>query len=105
LCEGALDAIAIKRNAIPLFGKTMSPKLRTAIVTGKCPEVNIVLDDDALKDAVKLAEDLLQYDKKVKLVRLTGKDPNVLGFEKTTELIRNTDYLDFSRLMMIKLNA
>jgi hypothetical protein len=24
LCEGAFDAIAIKRNAIPLFGKNIS---------------------------------------------------------------------------------
>ena len=27
LCEGAFDAIAIKRNAIPLYGKTMSKQL------------------------------------------------------------------------------
>lgn len=103
LCEGALDAIGIKRNAIPLFGKTMSKKLRTAIVTGKCQEVNIVLDNDALRSAVAIAEDLMQYGKRVRLVRLQGKDPNVLGFQKTTEAIRNTDFLDFASLMMIKL--
>ena len=27
LCEGAFDAIAIKRNAIPLFGKNISKKV------------------------------------------------------------------------------
>jgi hypothetical protein len=55
LCEGALDAISLKRNAIPLFGKTMSKKLQAAITSSKCPEVNIVLDDDALNSAIKIA--------------------------------------------------
>ena len=31
LCEGAFDAIAIKRNAIPLYGKTILPKLNKRI--------------------------------------------------------------------------
>ena len=31
LCEGVFDAIAIKRNAIPLFGKTIQSKLEKEI--------------------------------------------------------------------------
>lgn len=103
LCEGALDAISIKRNAIPLFGKTMSERLRTAIVTSSCPEINVVLDDDALTGAIEIAEDLISVGKRVRLVRLSGKDPNVLGFKKTQECINNTEFLDFSKLMMLKL--
>lgn len=104
LCEGALDAISLKRNAIPLFGKTMSSKLKNAIVSNNCPEVNIVLDDDALKSSIEIADYLLSLGKNVRLVRLKGKDPNVLGFEKTMQEINKTDYLDFSNLMMLKLN-
>jgi transcription elongation factor Elf1 len=52
LSEGALDAISLKRNAIPLFGKTLSRLLKTTIIESKCPEVNIVLDDDALKSSL-----------------------------------------------------
>ncbi len=104
LCEGALDAISLRRNAIPLFGKTMSPKLKAAIVSSSCPEINIVLDDDALKSSIEIADYLLSLGKKVKLITLKGKDPNVLGFEKTMEEINKTEYLDFSRLMMLKLN-
>lgn len=104
LCEGALDAISLKRNAIPLFGKTMSSKLKAAIVASSCPEINIVLDEDALNSSIEIADYLLSLGKKVKLVRLKGKDPNVLGFEKTMEEINKTEYLDFSRLMMLKLN-
>lgn len=105
LCEGALDAISLKRNAIPLFGKTMSHKLKMAITTNKCPEINIVLDNDALQGAIEIAEFLMSFGKVVKLIRLDGKDPNVLGFEKTNSIIKNTPILDFSILMMAKLGV
>jgi hypothetical protein len=103
LCEGALDAISLRRNAVPLFGKTMSPSLKSAIISNNCPEINIVLDDDALKSSMDIAEYLLSLGKRVKLVRLEGKDPNVLGFEKTMYAIKNTDYLDFRGIMMLRL--
>jgi hypothetical protein len=104
LCEGALDAISLRRNAIPLFGKTMSSKLKAAIISNNCPEINIVLDDDALKSAIDIAEQLLSFGKRVRLVRLEGKDPNVLGFAKTMEQIEKTDFLDFHSMIKLKLN-
>jgi DNA primase len=103
LCEGALDAISLRRNAIPLFGKTLSHKLKSAIIQSKCPEINIVLDDDALTSAIDIAEYLTSVGKVAKLVQLRGKDPNVLGFEKTMEQIKNTNVLDFSALVKLKL--
>ena len=103
LCEGALDAIALKRNAIPLFGKTLSAKLKSAIIQSKCPEVNIVLDDDALNSAIKIAQYINSIGKVAKLVRLDGKDPNVLGFCKTMQQIKNTSVLDFSALTRLRL--
>jgi hypothetical protein len=103
LCEGALDAISLKRNAIPLFGNIMSMRLRWAIAMSSCPEINVVLDDDALDKAMIIAEYINRIGKNVKLVRLSGKDPNVLGFVKTAEEIRNTNRLSFRDLMKIKL--
>jgi len=103
LCEGALDAISLKRNAIPLFGKTMSKKLKQAIIQSNCPEVNIVLDDDALDDSIKIAEYIRSIGKEAKIVKLEGKDPNVLGFAKTMEQIKKTDLLDFSSIIRLKL--
>ena len=35
LVEGAFDAIAIKRNAIPLFGKTIPDQLKHRIIENK----------------------------------------------------------------------
>lgn len=103
LCEGALDAISLKRNAIPLFGKTMSKKLKQAIIQSNCPEVNIVLDDDALNDSIRIAEYIRSIGKEAKIVKLEGKDPNVLGFAKTMEQIKKTDLLDFSSMIRLKL--
>lgn len=103
LCEGALDAISLKRNAIPLFGNTMSRKLEWAIIMSRCPEINVVLDDDALDEAVKIVQYIHRLGKNVKLVKLSGKDPNVLGFVKTVNEIKNTDRLDFGQLMKLKL--
>lgn len=104
LCEGALDAIALRRNAVPLFGKTLSHKLKSAIIQGKCPEIGIVLDNDALSSALEIADYLTSIGKTAKLVQLQGKDPNVLGFEKTMEQIRSTNVLDFSALMKLRLS-
>jgi hypothetical protein len=103
LCEGALDAISVRRNAIPLFGNTLSKKLKTAISNSNCPEINIVLDDDALPRAIEIAEFLLSLGKNTKLVQLEGKDPNVLGFEATIKTAREARPLDFSGLMKLKL--
>lgn len=103
LCEGALDAISLKRNAIPLFGKTMSQKLKMAIIQSNCPEVNIVLDDDALQSAVKIADYIRKIGKVAKIVRLQGKDPNVLGFSKSMEQIKKTEKLDFGSFIKLRL--
>lgn len=103
LVEGALDAIALRRNAIPLFGKTMSQKLKAAIIQSKCPEVNIVLDDDALNSAIKIAQYVNSIGRIAKIVRLSEHDPNKLGFEKTITQVKNTDVLDFGMLTKLRL--
>jgi hypothetical protein len=103
LCEGAFDAIALRRNAIPLFGKTLSQKLKSAINQSKCPEVNVVLDDDALGSAIRIAQWLHSIGKIVKLVKLQGKDPSVLGFAKSLEQVKKTEELDFFGLTKLRL--
>jgi hypothetical protein len=103
LCEGPLDAISIKRNVVPLFGKVPSHKLMMILMSELVREIFIVLDDDALSAAIKLAETFLSAGKLVHLVDLKGKDPNVLGFCEVTRQIRETPILNFSNLMRLKL--
>jgi transcription elongation factor Elf1 len=103
LCEGPFDAIAIKRNAIPLFGKNIQPELMKKLVTSKVQKIYIALDNDAIKKALEFCETLMNEGKEVYLVELDGKDPSELGFEHFTELIQKTTPLTNYKLMEKKL--
>jgi len=103
LCEGPFDAIAIKRNAIPLFGKNLQPSLMKKIVTSKVQKIYIALDNDAIKKALEFCELLLNEGKEVYLVELKGKDPSEMGFEHFTKLIQTTSPLTNYKLMEKKL--
>lgn len=104
LVEGAFDAIATKINCIPLFGKFLSEKLKLKLIETRPPCVNIVLDNDASCDAIKICEILIRHDINVKLVKLNEKDPSILGFKKTWDYINQTEFLSFEELFQIKLN-
>ena len=105
LCEGPFDAIAIKRNAIPLFGKSILPKLRKKIIEKKVKQIYISLDRDAIGDSIKMVEDFMNHNIDVYFVNLPEKDPSDLGFEKVTELLKETNKMKFSDLMRYKLNG
>lgn len=103
LCEGPFDAIAIKRNAIPLLGKNLQPNLLKKIVTSTVKKIYIALDSDARKQALKFAERFIDEGKEVYLVELEGKDPSEMGFAHFTNLIQNTFPLSQYDLMEKKL--
>jgi DNA primase len=104
LCEGPFDAMAIKRNAIPLLGKNIQSNLLKKIVQSTVEKIYIALDTDAMKQALKHCEYLLNQGKEVYLVELEGKDPSDLGFSYFTKLIQNTFPLDEYSLMEKKLS-
>ena len=104
LVEGAFDTISVRNNAIPLFGKTLSNKLKSALICNTVKKVNIVLDNDALSDSIRISEFLLKNNIETRLVKLDGKDPSEIGFAKTWELINNTPVLDFESLFRSKLS-
>jgi len=99
LCEGAFDAMAIKRNAIPLFGKRLSTSLMTKIIKSNVEKIYLALDEDALKDAFNHAETFMSYGKKVYLIEMGDKDPSELGFEDFTKLLHKATELTTSVLM------
>jgi hypothetical protein len=103
LCEGVFDAIAVRRNAVPLFGKTISKALMIKLVQSDVKTVYVALDNDAMKDAMKHCETLLNLGKEVYLVELEDKDPSDLGFEKFTLLLHQAQPLSLSKLLMRKL--
>ena len=103
LVEGAFDAIAIKRNAIPLFGKTISNTLKKRIVEKGVKEIYICLDKDARKQALEAAEYFMANGITVYFVDLTEKDPSELGFEKIISQIQSTEVLSNEKLMEQKI--
>tara|TARA_R100001591_G_scaffold20645_2_gene29297 strand:- start:965 stop:1888 length:924 start_codon:yes stop_codon:yes gene_type:complete len=103
LCEGVFDAIAIKRNAIPILGKSLSKTLLKKITASSSKDIYIALDSDARNKALEISEHLLSLGKRVFLIDLTDKDPSEMGFVKFTKLVQNANELDLSTLMMHKL--
>jgi DNA primase len=103
IVEGPFDAIAVRNNAIPLFGKYLSKKLKEAIIINEVKQINMILDNDALKDALRNSLDLLKLGIDVHLIKLDGKDPSVIGFEKMNQLIEESKSLDFDEIIQYKL--
>jgi DNA primase len=103
LCEGIFDAIAIKRNAIPLFGKTIPKSVMLKLAESKVKTVYLALDNDALKEALNYSEKLVNMGKEVYLIELGGKDPSDLGFEKITELLHKARPMTFSDFLSRKM--
>ena len=99
LCEGPFDAIAIKRNVIPLLGKNIQTKLMKKIVMSSVEKIYIALDRDAQKQALNFCERLMQEGKEVYLVDMQDKDPSEMGFASFTNLIQETYPLTFSGLL------
>lgn len=108
LVEGSFDAIAVRNNAIPLFGTTMMLAVQLAIVENKVKRVNIVLDNDALKQSVNIfqrIQKLQTTDIDIHLIRLQDKDPSKLGFHRVNELIVNSKPCGFADIIKAKLCA
>ena len=105
LCEGVFDAMAFKRNAIPLFGKTVMKTLQKKIIESRVKTIYLALDNDAIIDATKISEYFINNGIKVKMMKFEEKDPSETGFKSLLYLISRTKQTKFSDLMRLKLNG
>ncbi len=105
LCEGVFDAMAFKRNAIPLFGKTVMTNLKKKIIEFRVKTIYLALDNDAILDAVKISDEFISNGIEVKMMKFDEKDPSETGFSKLLYLINRTTETRFSDLMRIRLNG
>ena len=103
LCEGAFDAIAIRRNAIPLFGKSIQSELEKKIIGNTVKKLYIVLDSDAISNAIGLAKKFMSYGIDTHLVDLGNEDPSEMGYERINKKIYDTPPLDLRKLMEYQL--
>jgi len=103
LVEGVFDAIAIRRNAIPLFGKTISDVLKLRLVEKSVKHIYICLDQDARKQALEAAEYFMANGIHVYFVDLPESDPADLGFQQIHKVIDQTSELSEFKLMEEKI--
>lgn len=94
LVEGAFDAITARFNAIPLFGKTLSNKLKEKIILRKPPKVIVALDNDARTDAFNISNYLLSNGIDVSILNMQAKDVNELGFNNFSVIKKETPKTD-----------
>lgn len=104
LVEGVFDAIAVKRNAIPVLGKTLSKSLIMKLVSSKVEDIYIALDKDAFKKALQYTEQFLNMGKRVYLVDIQEKDPSEMGFQDFTRFIQYAEEMDLGKLLRYKLS-
>ena len=105
ICEGVFDAIAIRRNDIPILGKSISKALLKQIIQSDVEDIYIALDQDAIKKALEYCEQFLNIGKQVYLVDLKEKDPSDMGFLAFTRHIQQAQELDLTSLMRFKLKS
>lgn len=103
LCEGVFDAIAIRRNAIPLLGKFPSKLLVEKIFANGVKDITISLDNDALREALKAADYFRKQGIKVRLMKLKDKDASEIGYENFYNQLKETKEFDIEDLMITKI--
>lgn len=102
IVEGVMDAITIKRNVIPLFGKTILNKLKEKIIKLNVKNVFIALDEDALKNAIEIAGYFLSEEINVYIVELI-EDPAKIGLDNFFDLLDNSKKLEFKDILKYKM--
>ena len=103
LVEGSFDAIAVRKNVIPLLGKFPSKSLVKKLVTKKVKKVYVALDTDAKKDSAKLVKFLMDQGIESYLLSMNEKDPSELGFENFWKRIKQTEKSTFTDIIKGKL--
>jgi len=101
--EGVFDALAVRRNAIPLFGKIVLEKLKKAVVENGVKNINIALDKDARAKAIQSCEYFINNGVNVTLIDLEDDDPSDLGFSNITNIIHTSKALTSYQLMEMKI--
>lgn len=105
LVEGVFDAIAVKRNAIPLLGTDILPKLREKLLNGEVKRITIILDQDAYRKSVKHSHFLIKNGIEVRnIVPKEDEDPADLKFRQVNKIIKSAKVSNWKDLIKTKLD-
>ena len=105
LCEGVFDAIAIKRNAIPLLGKFIPKTLMDSIYKNGVKKISVLLDKDAQEQALYYVNYFMNNGITVTNILPTEKDASEMGFSQINKKLKNTESTEFSDIISQKLST
>lgn len=94
ITEGVFDATTVGDAGVALFGKTISVKQLLLLIKADLEAVYIMLDPDAFKDALKMADLISKHIKNTFICRPKGGDPNEIGKKGCLEAIKNAERYD-----------
>ena len=103
LVEGVFDAMAVKRNVIPLLGKFIPKKLNESIYKKGVKKINILLDTDAQEQALYYTMQLQNQGIKTQNIKPLDKDASEMGFVQINKIIKETKETHFEDIISQKL--
>ena len=103
LTEGVFDALAVKRNAIPLLGKFIPKTLMDSIYKRGVKEIKIILDKDAQDQALYYVHYFMNNGITVTNILPTEKDAGDMGFSEVNKMLKQTKKSGFEDVISQKL--
>jgi len=103
IVEGVFDAIAVKRNAIPLFGKIILDNLKKKIIEKQVKNIYIALDTDARSKALDICQYFIDNGINVHLMELGEKDPSEIGYKDMLQKCTRIEPITGNDLMLKKI--
>ncbi|MGJ8565133.1 CHC2 zinc finger domain-containing protein [Bacillus subtilis] len=94
ITEGIFDATTVGSLGVSIFGKTLSTKQLLQLVQADLEAVYIMLDPDALEDAIKMATMVSKHISNTYICYLKGGDPNEVGRKGCLRAIKEAEKFD-----------
>ena len=105
LVEGVFDAMAVKRNSIPILGKFIPTKLNEAIFRNEVKNINIFLDEDAQGQALRYTMQFQNQGIDTKNIKPTDKDASDMGFTEVNNKLKESKKTGFGDIISQKLKG
>lgn len=103
IVEGVFDAMAVKRNAIPILGKFIPRNLNDNIYKQGVKNINILLDEDAQEQALRYTLQFQNQGIETKNIVPSEKDAGEMGFTQINSILKESKKTDFTDIISQKL--
>jgi len=105
LVEGVFDAMAVKRNAIPILGKFIPKTLNDTIYKKGVESINILLDGDAQDQALYYTMQFQNQGITTKNIKPTDKDASEMVFTEVKNKLKESKKTGFGDIISQKLKG